>query len=125
MLYDVPFALDGIDDLSLILPEPLAACSPVSPLFFCFVLDFISYSSHPLWATYAPLDAFLPTYSDHLQSGVQGAKAQQKRERNATKAANSAKSQIKTNQAAMNIVCSVCRQTFVSSPARRFAAPAP
>ena len=45
---------------------------------------------------------------------MQGAKAQQKRERNAGKAANAAKSQIKTNQAAMNIVCSVCRQTFVS-----------
>ncbi|EJF66502.1 hypothetical protein BD309DRAFT_961235 [Dichomitus squalens] len=42
-----------------------------------------------------------------------GAKAQQKRERNAVKTANNAKSQIKTNQAALNIVCSVCRQTFL------------
>ncbi|KAI1797670.1 At2g23090 like protein [Ganoderma leucocontextum] len=42
-----------------------------------------------------------------------GAKAQQKRERNAGKAANAAKSQTKTNQAAMNIVCTVCRQTFL------------
>ena len=30
------------------------------------------------------------------------------------KAANAAKSQNKTNQAAMNIVCTVCRQAFVS-----------
>ena len=49
-----------------------------------------------------------------LSFRLQGAKAQQKRERNAGKAANTAKSQTKTNQAAMNIVCTVCRQAFVS-----------
>ncbi|KZT06758.1 DUF1909-domain-containing protein [Laetiporus sulphureus 93-53] len=42
-----------------------------------------------------------------------GAKAAQKRERNAAKAGSTAKSQIKTNQAAMNIVCQICRQTFL------------
>ena len=44
---------------------------------------------------------------------LQGAKAQQKRERNAGKAQGPAKSQLKVNEAAKNIVCSVCRQTFV------------
>ncbi|KAI0768508.1 At2g23090 like protein, partial [Trametes elegans] len=42
-----------------------------------------------------------------------GAKAAQKRERNAAKAGSNAKSQIKTNQAAMNIICQTCRQTFL------------
>ncbi|KAI0728625.1 At2g23090 like protein [Fomitopsis betulina] len=42
-----------------------------------------------------------------------GAKAQQKRERNAAKAGGTAKSQIKTNQAAMNIVCQTCKQAFM------------
>ncbi|RPD63170.1 DUF1909-domain-containing protein [Lentinus tigrinus ALCF2SS1-7] len=42
-----------------------------------------------------------------------GAKAAQKRERNAGKAANAAKSQTKTNQAALNIVCQTCRQAFL------------
>ncbi|KAI0639182.1 DUF1909-domain-containing protein [Trametes polyzona] len=42
-----------------------------------------------------------------------GAKAQQKRERNAAKQGATAKSQIKTNQAAMNIICQTCRQTFL------------
>ncbi|TFY72625.1 hypothetical protein EVG20_g367 [Dentipellis fragilis] len=43
-----------------------------------------------------------------------GAKAQQKRERNVDKnAAKGSKSQAKVNEAAKNIVCSVCRQPFL------------
>jgi len=42
-----------------------------------------------------------------------GAKAAQKRERNAAKAGGTAKSQTKTNQAAMNIVCQTCKQAFM------------
>ncbi|OSX67757.1 hypothetical protein POSPLADRAFT_1051882 [Postia placenta MAD-698-R-SB12] len=42
-----------------------------------------------------------------------GAKAAQKRERNAAKAGGAAKSQTKTNQAALNIICATCRQTFL------------
>ncbi|GBE78136.1 hypothetical protein SCP_0110190 [Sparassis crispa] len=42
-----------------------------------------------------------------------GAKAAQKRERNAAKAGATAKSQTKTNQAALNIVCQTCRQAFL------------
>ena len=46
---------------------------------------------------------------------VQGAKAQQKRQRNADKnAPKGAKSQAKSNEAAKSIVCSVCKQSFVS-----------
>ena len=46
---------------------------------------------------------------------LQGAKAQQKRERNAAKGAQTAKSQLKVNAAAKNIICATCRQTFVSA----------
>ncbi|CDO72440.1 hypothetical protein BN946_scf184977.g141 [Trametes cinnabarina] len=42
-----------------------------------------------------------------------GAKAAQKRERNAAKAASGPKSQLKVNQQAMNIICQTCRQTFL------------
>ncbi|KAF5377457.1 hypothetical protein D9615_005175 [Tricholomella constricta] len=43
-----------------------------------------------------------------------GAKAQQKRERNADKnAAKNSKSQAKVNEAAKSIVCSDCRQPFL------------
>ncbi|KAI0735406.1 At2g23090 like protein [Earliella scabrosa] len=42
-----------------------------------------------------------------------GAKAAQKRERNAAKAGATAKSQTKVNQAAMNIVCQTCKQAFL------------
>ncbi|KAG6911758.1 hypothetical protein DXG01_000004 [Tephrocybe rancida] len=43
-----------------------------------------------------------------------GAKAQQKRERNATAgAAKGSKSQAKVNEAAKSIVCSDCRQPFL------------
>jgi len=43
-----------------------------------------------------------------------GAKAQQKRDRNAAKSgANSAKSQMKVNEAAKNILCQTCRQAFL------------
>ncbi|KAE9964175.1 hypothetical protein BLS_008577 [Venturia inaequalis] len=41
-----------------------------------------------------------------------GAKAQQKRERNAKDAKGGASSQLKTNAAAKNIICKVCRQDF-------------
>lgn len=45
----------------------------------------------------------------------QGAKAAQKRERNADKnAAKGSKSQAKVNEAAKNIVCQTCKQPFVS-----------
>ena len=62
-------------------------------------------STHVLW-TIVLIQPF---------SFSQGAKAQQKRERNAAKAGATAKSQIKTNQAAMNIVCQTCKQAFVRS----------
>ncbi|KAI0786031.1 At2g23090 like protein [Abortiporus biennis] len=52
-------------------------------------------------------------FSSLLFSMGNGAKAQQKRERNAAKGGATAKSQIKTNEAAKNIICSVCRQTFL------------
>ncbi|KAI0082241.1 DUF1909-domain-containing protein [Panus rudis PR-1116 ss-1] len=42
-----------------------------------------------------------------------GAKAQQKRERNQAKQGGTAKSQIKVNEAAKNIICQTCRQTFL------------
>ncbi|KAH9176956.1 DUF1909-domain-containing protein [Lactarius sanguifluus] len=43
-----------------------------------------------------------------------GAKAQQKRERNADRnAPKGAKSQAKSNDAAKNIVCTICRQSFL------------
>ena len=49
---------------------------------------------------------------------LQGAKAQQKRERNADKgAAKGSKSQAKVNEAAKNIVCATCKQAFVSRSA--------
>lgn len=51
-----------------------------------------------------------------LTSLLQGAKAQQKRERNADKnASKGSKSQAKVNEAAKNIICQTCRQTFVSN----------
>ncbi|ESK98442.1 duf1909-domain-containing protein [Moniliophthora roreri MCA 2997] len=43
-----------------------------------------------------------------------GAKAQQKRERNADKnAPKGSKSQAKVNEAAKNIVCATCKQSFL------------
>ncbi|EAA35769.1 DUF1909-domain-containing protein [Neurospora crassa] len=47
--------------------------------------------------------------------GGNGAKAAQKRERNAKNAAAGPKSQLKTNAAAMNIICQTCRATFLST----------
>lgn len=45
-----------------------------------------------------------------------GAKAQQKQQRNAKKATDgAAKSQLKTNEAAKSIICMTCRQTFLST----------
>lgn len=65
-------------------------------------------------------ESFSPALFTYLRTTLiqpfsrsQGAKAQQKRERNAAKAGGTAKSQIKTNQAAMNIVCQTCKQAFV------------
>ena len=43
-----------------------------------------------------------------------GAKAAQKRERNGDKGKGNAKSQLKVNEAAKTIVCTVCKQPFVS-----------
>ncbi|KAF3400110.1 hypothetical protein F1880_008222 [Penicillium rolfsii] len=45
----------------------------------------------------------------------QGAKANQKRERNNADKGKVAKSQIKTNEKAMNIQCKVCLQTFLQT----------
>ncbi|KAK4129452.1 DUF1909-domain-containing protein [Parathielavia appendiculata] len=47
--------------------------------------------------------------------GGNGAKAAQKRARNEKKAAPKAASQLKANVAAMNIICAVCKQTFLST----------
>jgi len=44
-----------------------------------------------------------------------GAKAQQKRERNAKDAAGGAKSQLKSNAAAKTIICKICRQDWQST----------
>ncbi|OJA21264.1 hypothetical protein AZE42_02544 [Rhizopogon vesiculosus] len=49
-------------------------------------------------------------------TSLQGAKAAQKRERNAGKNADKGPtSKIKTNEAAKNIICQTCRQTFVTA----------
>ncbi|KAJ9130413.1 hypothetical protein NKR23_g12209 [Pleurostoma richardsiae] len=47
--------------------------------------------------------------------GGNGAKAAQKRERNAKEAKGSAKSQLKANQAAMDIQCDICKATFLKT----------
>ncbi|KAJ5242062.1 uncharacterized protein N7469_000389 [Penicillium citrinum] len=44
-----------------------------------------------------------------------GARAQQKRERNATQGKSVAKSQTKSNEKAMSIQCQVCKQTFLQT----------
>ncbi|KAL5332267.1 At2g23090 like protein [Aspergillus crustosus] len=44
-----------------------------------------------------------------------GAKAQQKRERNAKEAGKGGKSQLKVNEAAKDIQCVVCRSTFLKT----------
>ncbi|KAK4105724.1 DUF1909-domain-containing protein [Parathielavia hyrcaniae] len=47
--------------------------------------------------------------------GGNGAKAAQKRARNDKKAGPKAASQLKANVQAMNIICAVCKQTFLST----------
>ncbi|KAL2125180.1 hypothetical protein VTJ04DRAFT_1545 [Mycothermus thermophilus] len=47
--------------------------------------------------------------------GGNGAKAAQKRARNAEKNVKKAGSQLKSNAAAMNIICNICKQTFLST----------
>lgn len=47
--------------------------------------------------------------------GGNGAKAAQKRERNAKDAKGAAKSQLKVNEAAKSIQCKVCFATFLST----------
>ncbi|ORZ00589.1 hypothetical protein BCR43DRAFT_485467 [Syncephalastrum racemosum] len=42
-----------------------------------------------------------------------GQKAQMRRDRNAKNGPKEAKSQLKTNVAAKNIICGVCKQTFL------------
>ncbi|ORZ32709.1 DUF1909-domain-containing protein [Catenaria anguillulae PL171] len=44
-----------------------------------------------------------------------GSKAQMKRDRNAKKGPGEAKSQLKANEAAKNVQCTVCKQTFLST----------
>ncbi|KAI0271533.1 hypothetical protein BC834DRAFT_1006780, partial [Gloeopeniophorella convolvens] len=69
--------------------------------------------------------SFIPTFlscflfsascwSVHYRRMGNGAKAQQRRERNAEKgAAKGSKSQAKVNEAAKSIVCNICRQAFL------------
>ncbi|KAK2957435.1 hypothetical protein BLNAU_7591 [Blattamonas nauphoetae] len=45
--------------------------------------------------------------------GGNGCKSQKSRERNAAKVQTGGKSQLKQNQAAQTIVCSVCKQSFM------------
>ncbi|VBB71583.1 Putative protein of unknown function [Podospora comata] len=47
--------------------------------------------------------------------GGNGAKAAQKRARNAKDAAPKAASQLKSNEKAMSIICNICKQTFLST----------
>ncbi|KAK3329454.1 At2g23090 like protein [Apodospora peruviana] len=47
--------------------------------------------------------------------GGNGAKAAQKRERNAKNAAGGAKSQLKVNEAAKDIQCDTCKATFLKT----------
>ena len=47
--------------------------------------------------------------------GGNGAKAAQKRERNAKNAGGAAKSQLKINEKAKNIQCDTCKATFLST----------
>ncbi|OAA54979.1 putative protein family SERF [Niveomyces insectorum RCEF 264] len=47
--------------------------------------------------------------------GGNGAKAAQKRERNAKEKAGGAKSQLKANEKALNIQCQTCKATFLST----------
>lgn len=47
--------------------------------------------------------------------GGNGAKAAQKRERNAEKNKKTAGSQLKTNEAAKTIQCALCKQSFLST----------
>ncbi|KAK3985392.1 At2g23090 like protein [Cladorrhinum sp. PSN332] len=47
--------------------------------------------------------------------GGNGAKAAQKRARNAKATAAKPSSQLKTNVAAMNIICTTCKQTFLQT----------
>ena len=126
--------LDSIDNPPLVLPKlprpPLQPLLGLSALLSSSLRHRLLYtpsdSSHSRWAMYVPCGT-LPTSSltPCPSFCLQGAKAQQKRERNAGKAANAAKSQTKTNQAAMNIVCTVCRQAFVSPSIRQLAASTP
>jgi len=44
-----------------------------------------------------------------------GAKAAQKRDRNAKDAKGTAKSQLKTNEKAMDIQCQICKSTFLKT----------
>jgi Small EDRK-rich factor 1/2-like, N-terminal len=50
--------------------------------------------------------------------GGNGAKAAQKRERNADKAKKVPSSQLKANEAAKTIVCVLCRQSFLGTMRR-------
>ena len=98
-------------------PEPSSSPSALvyPPLFP--PLSYFGISSHHGQRT-PPILHISPLSSEHSKfpSRSQGAKAAQKRERNASKGANAAKSQTKTNEAAKNIICVTCRQTFVRPP---------
>jgi hypothetical protein len=79
-------------------------------LLFFFVL-LLSYTLCLIeWETYV----LSPSRALDAHRYVQGAKAQQKRERNAKDANKGGKSQLKANEASKTIVCQTCRQPFVS-----------
>ncbi|KAA1124237.1 hypothetical protein PGTUg99_014140 [Puccinia graminis f. sp. tritici] len=69
-------------------------------------------SHQPLDSSY-PLSKPSSHIFDRTMGGGNGAKAAQKRERNAKASGATAKSQLKVNEAAKNIQCKVCFQTFL------------
>jgi hypothetical protein len=103
----------------------LPPCSAVhaSPRLLYFYFNKNS-AADLTWATYVLADLPTPP-SPRCSSPAQGAKAQQKRERNAEKAPKGAKSQLEVNKAAMTLICQTCRQQFVSAaPLRPCRSPA-
>lgn len=70
--------------------------------------------SNVSWVTYVMALSISVSVYRAIFSQIQGAKAAQKRERNADKnAKKGSTSQTKSNEAAKNIICETCRQTFV------------
>lgn len=63
--------------------------------------------------THAERLRILSLFCAHYLARSDACRAQQKRERNAKAAGGEAKSQKKTNEAARNVMCMTCRQTFL------------